>query len=219
MNILIHACLKRNWYVYKHLIPSLLTQGIREDEIHVWMDIANEGNLKSWVNSCRACGIWPGGTWHLQDDVIISRRFAEMARKYDEGVVCGFCNEDFGPYTHTVGMQPPVFAWNSFQCIRIPNTLAEEFYIWFYNHAVNKPEYAERIRRNKYDDWFWQQFIIEEHSDDLRVMNLKPNIVDHVDYLIGGSVINTGRPKFQYRAAFWEDEDLVETLKVNYSTA
>ena len=61
MNILIHACLKRNWYVYKHLIPSLLTQGIREDEVHVWIDIANEGNLKSWVNSCRACDSFISG--------------------------------------------------------------------------------------------------------------------------------------------------------------
>lgn len=51
MNILIHACLKRNWYVYEHLIPSLLAQGIKEDEIHVWMDIGGEGNLMSCIHS------------------------------------------------------------------------------------------------------------------------------------------------------------------------
>ncbi len=215
MNILIHACLKRNWYVYKHLIPSLLAQGIKEDEIHVWMDIARDGNLKSFLNSCHACGIRPGGTWHLQDDVIISRRFAEMARECDDGLVCGFCNEDFGPFISTVGMQPSIFMWNSFQCIRIPNRLAEEFYIWFYNHAVNKPEYRDKIRENKYDDWFWQQFINEKHGEDLKVFNMKPNIVDHIDYLIGGSSINSGRTKPMYRAAYWEDEDLVEALKQN----
>lgn len=206
MNILIHACPKRSRYVYGTLIPALLEQGIKEDEIHVWMDHDKQGNLKSCIQSFRACGIWPGGTWHLQDDVYPSKRFAELARAHDEGVVCGFCNEDFGPDILKKGLQPPDLAWNSFQCIRIPNKLAEEFVRWFLTVETNRPgRIRTYINENKYDDWFWQQFIIERHQDDLRILNLTPNMVDHVDYLIGGSVINELRIKKIYRAYYWED--------------
>ena len=53
--------------------------------------------------------------------------------------------------------------------------------------------------------------MLERHKD-MTITNLTPNIVDHVDYIIGGSVINVGRQKLVYRSAFWEDEDLVEAL-------
>lgn len=213
MKIMIHTCSKRRWYVYDYMIPSLLAQGIPREDIFVWLDWTGAGNLISCVDSFRACGLVPGGTWHLQDDVIISRRFAELAAAHDDGVVCGFGNEDFGPSMAATGEQPTLFMWNSFQCIRIPNDLAFEFAQWFYTDAQYRThnEYPRFIAEKKYDDTFWRDFMLERHSD-MRVYNLAPNIVDHVDYIIGGSIINIGRRKLEYRSAFWEDEDLVDDL-------
>ncbi|MBQ2558779.1 MAG: hypothetical protein II553_07185 [Lachnospiraceae bacterium] len=213
MNILIHACLQRNDYVYRHLIPSMLAQGIREDEIHVWMDFGREGALHSTLNSFKAVGLLPGGTWHIGDDVVISRDFAEQLRAHDDGIVCGFANADFDAGMPP-GIQPPSKSWYSFQCIRIPNAIAAEFVQWFWLTATKIPgQYQDLIKANKYDDWFWREFLQKNHEHDLTVLNLAPNVVDHIDYLIGGSVITNTRPKLQYRSAYWEDESIVEELK------
>ena len=209
---MIHTCYKRRWYVNEFLLPSMLAQGIPERDIFVWLDWTGAGNLISCMDSFRACGLVPGGTWHLQDDVMISRRFAELTAEHDEGVVCGFANVDFGPFMQERGKQPEPFMWNSFQCIRIPNELAHECAGWFYTDAINRQgEYQRYVIEKKYDDTFWRDFMDERHPD-MSVYNLAPNVVDHVDYIIGGSVINTGRMKEQYRAEFWEDEDLTEEL-------
>jgi hypothetical protein len=44
--------------------------------------------------------------------------------------------------------------------------------------------------------------------------NLNPCLVDHVDYLLGGSIANHDRFEKKVRAKFWEDEDLVKDLEV-----
>lgn len=210
---MIHACHKRMWYVNDFLVPSMLEQGIPRTDIHVWLDWTGAGNLISCVDSFRACGLLPGGTWHMQDDVIISRRFAELTAANDDGLVCGFGNEDFGPSMQEQGLQPASFMWNGFQCLRIPNTLAEEFSHWFYTDAQKRPgDYQRFVQEKKYDDTFFRDFMLERHRD-MQVTNLVPNVADHVDYIIGGSVINVGRQKLVYRSAFWEDEDLVEALQ------
>ena len=43
-------------------------------------------------------------------------------------------------------------------------------------------------------------------------INLNPNIVDHIDYLIGGTV-NSSKRSMQIRSRFWQDEYLVEELE------
>ena len=43
--------------------------------------------------------------------------------------------------------------------------------------------------------------------------NLKPNIVDHIDHLIGGTLINKNRERFVNRSAYWEDEEIVVHLE------
>ncbi len=212
MLIVIHACHARMWYVRDFLVPALRAQGIGDGEIRVWQDWTGAGNLLSCVDCFRACGLLPEGAWHLQDDVLPSRRFAELARANDEGVVCGFCNEDFGPDAAVKGTAPVPFMWNGFQCVRVPAETAEEFARWFYTEAQRRPgAYQRYIAERKYDDTFWRDFMQEWHGDGT-VLNLAPNIVEHVDWLIGGSVINKGRLKQQYRSAYWEDEDLVEEL-------
>lgn len=211
MKYMIHACPQRMWYVNDFLIPSMLAQGISEDEITVWNDTEGKGNLFSCMESFKACGERDGGTWHLQDDVIISRDFAEKTRENNDGIVCGFGCRNFGPFLENVGQAPAAFMWYSFQCIRIPDELAGECARWFFEEAVNWPRYATKVAERKHDDSFWRDFILERH-EDLWVTNLSPNIVDHIDYLMGGTTINRLRSAKINRSAYWEDEDLVEAL-------
>lgn len=211
MRILVHGCLKREKYIFEHLIPSLKAQGL--DDVRVWMDIAHDGNLKSTLNSFRACGMLDGGTWHLQDDVIISSDFAEIAREYDDGLVCGFANAEWeGDRITRTGKRPVSHMWFSFQCLRVPNWLAGEFYEWYYTKAVNDPEFAQYINLDGYDDYFFRKFVTKEHPE-LESYNLNPNMVDHIDYLLGGTAIGIRKDGKPHRSAYWKDEKLIEDLK------
>ncbi|MBR4743552.1 MAG: hypothetical protein IK082_05090 [Oscillospiraceae bacterium] len=209
MRYMIHACPPRMWYVEQYLIPSMKEQGIAEEEIIVWNDKELEGNLPAFIASMRVCAKQPGGTWHLQDDVIICRRFAELTRENDEGLVCGFHCNNFRKFPETHGRVPALFAWYSFPCIRIPNDLAVSFLEWFDTEGMYK--YQSQYIDKKHDDWFFSKFC--EDRKDLRVLNLKPNLVDHVDYLIGGTLINQARLLQVNRAAYFEDGDLVDELE------
>jgi hypothetical protein len=41
---------------------------------------------------------------------------------------------------------------------------------------------------------------------------MKPNLVEHVDWIVGGSILSPWRG-YLARAEYWDDEDLVEELK------
>ena len=213
---MIHSTPKRQWYVEDFLIPSMVEQGIFSKEIMVYCDRKGKGNLFSCMDAFRYCGEHPveGGTWHLQDDVIISRDFARKTREYHEGVVCGNVIKDWGPNWLATGKQPASELWYSFQCIRIPDELAGECAKWFYEDASKRTsaKYRNRVLRNKHDDDFFQFFLLEKYPD-MFITNLKPNIVDHIDYMIGGSLVNDERKRKINRVAYWEDEDLIKELE------
>lgn len=214
MLYMIHACKGREWYVNRFLVPSMLNQGIPRDNIKVWMDYEQKGNLTSTMESFAECGKSNGTTWHLQDDVILSEDFYERAELQDqEKVVCGFCSEAFGPNINKIGPVRPYEMWWSFPCIQIPNYLAGECSEWFYECASkdDKKCYSERVGKGKSDDWFWRRFMILRYPR-FDVINLNPNLVDHIDYLIGGSVINSTRSK-DTRSAWFRDIDLVAKLE------
>lgn len=212
MNYMIHASPQRMWYVKKYLIPSMRSQGIPEQEIILRNDTDGKGNLYSCMESFRDCGAQPGGTWHLQDDVILSRDFAEKTQAHEDGIVCGFGCNNFGPSMQERGRVPVLFMWYSFQCIRIPNELAGECAEWFFSDAQYRTQYCSQVADRRHDDWFFREFMTEKHRD-LRVTNLCPNVVDHIDYLIGGTLINQARRIQVNRAAFFPDQDLVEKLE------
>lgn len=216
MRYMIHCVPSRLWYVEDFLIPSMLEQGIEKHEISIYCDNKRKGNLFSFMDSMRYCGEHPieGGSWHLQDDVLISRKFAETTREFNEGVVCGNVIKEWGPDYLKTGVQPVKELWYSFQCIRIPDELAAECAYWFYSDARKRTEskYRNRILRNKHDDDFFQFFLFEKHPD-MMIRNLKPNITEHVDYMIGGSLINGERKRKINRVAYWEDDDLIRKLE------
>ena len=156
--ILIHACPDRMWYVTEFLIPSLQEQGI--ENIDLALDDTGKGNLKACLDSFEASGRLSGATWHLQDDVLICHDFAEQIEEIPDGIVaCGFCHILFEPFNRPMaGMQPPVFMFNSFPCIRIPNETAAEFVEWFRTDASKRDKYQNWVQSGIHDDGFWHDF-------------------------------------------------------------
>lgn len=203
---MIHSSNSRQWYVEEFLIPSMLEQGIKESNISVYQDVKKQGNLEAFVRSLENLPK-TGGTWHLQDDVIISSNFKQKTEEYNKGVVCGFCScysED-----EPSGYVNPKHMWYSFPCIRIPNSYAQEFVEWFRKDVVNNKEYRLWVNKKKYDDSIFRIYL-EDYRTKEAVLNLAPNIVNHIDYMIGGSLVNTQRNMKQVLSIKWGEPELLK---------
>ena len=215
MSFMLPAAPSRMWYFNDFLIPSLLKQGISKDQIILRCDTEGKGNLVSCMESFLWCGEHTdNGTWHIQDDIVISKDFADQTKRNDRGIVCGFVVSDWGPNPSRTGWQPVEELWYSFQCIRIPDHIAGECAWWFFTDAMKRKdkEYQNRIARKKHDDDFFRFFLLEKYPT-IDILNLKPNIVDHIDYMLGGSLINNERDREINRAAYWKDNRMVEELE------
>ncbi len=208
MKILIHACPKRMWYVEGFLVPELKRQGA--DCIEIWNDWQGLGNLRACMASF-AARQGDGGTWHIQDDVLLCRDFVERCRQHNEGVVYGFCNEQFEDDPQQVGRVSIEDAWHSFQCVRIPDAYARGCAAWLEGAGKNHAYYPLWTSSGKMDDSVFRAYMLAEHPRDM-VENLRPCLVEHVDAIIGGSALYPWRG-FWARAYWWDDEDLVHELK------
>ena len=214
MKYMVHTCESRNWYVENYLVPSMIDQGIHKDDVLVWLDVEHKGNLVSCLESFAECGKTEGLTWHLQDDVLIARNFYEKSMLADSSqVTCGFCPKSFSSHHLNVGEVKSYQIWWSFQCICIPNDLAGEFSKWFYDDCRFRESESvqSRVESGKHDDWFFKKFLRECHPY-IVVNNLRPNLVEHIDYLIGGSEVNKERTR-DMTATWFRDKDLVEELR------
>ena len=216
---MIHCCNSRFWYVRDFLLPSMVRQGINPNHILVYKDKNNIGNLRAWVDSCnrlaqksKELGI--SGVWHLQDDVVISKNFKKQTELYDNGIVCGFtCSYDNEP-------QPGYFKlheqklWYSFPCIRIPTHILTAFADWANHNLWQSKHFREAVKRNKYDDMIFKEWLYENFPCEGEY-NLEPNIVNHIDKWLGGSVCNVQRDSTQdTMSAFWHEEDVLQELKL-----
>ena len=140
---MIHAYPKRMWYVEGYIVPSLIAQGIPEEDIIVWNDTAGEGTLRACMNSFLSCE-GEGGTWHLQDDVAICSDFKERTEWYDSGLVCGFSSRMYdGEHDYKIGAVHRKNMWFSFPCIRIPDPWARECANWVLNEIIGNPVYKQ----------------------------------------------------------------------------
>ena len=204
---LIHAVPKRRWYVTNFLIPSMVKQGIRRYNIMVHFDDKCEGNLKAFMT---AAGKLPDGwgTWHLQDDIIISPDFKKKTEEYNKGIVSGFCSEMYD--TELPGKVEPGKLWKGFQCIRIPNYILKDCIRWWEEELQGNFIYEEFWKSGNHDDWTFRQYIKVMDLDE-PIINLAPNIVNHVDYLLGGSMICERKENLVSK--YWEHDDLIEELK------
>ena len=159
------------------------------------------------------CGNYEGiGAWHLQDDIIICRDFREETEKYDEGIVCGFGWGGDENIDYTGLVKSENMRW-SFPCTFIPHKIARECADWFFNKAQHEPKYKLMVKEKKFDDYFFKEFVKIHYPNYEPIYNLEYSLVDHVDFLIGGSIVNAKRAAKQTRAKFFKDQDLVDNLE------
>lgn len=207
---LIHACPQRIWYVDEFLIPSMLAQGIDRNNITVYNDIKKEGNLRACMSAFLAVDDNNLGTWHLQDDIIICKNFKQLTELYDDGFVAGFSSAMYdGP-----GRVGPVHIqdmWFSFPCIRIPNKAARGCSEWVTKYIIGNPAYKQYWENGVNDDWAFRSYVKDYYKDSL-AFNMAPNLVNHIDYLIGGGT-GKGKRERPVTAQYWWDDDLVHQLE------
>lgn len=207
---MIHIVPRRMWYVGEHLIPSMVKQGIARSNIAIYCDSIHAGNLKACMNAFATMPDDDNGTWHLQDDVCICKDFKERTEQHDEGLVCGFSSEMYdGP--GNIGIVDRKQMWFSFPCIRIPNKWARECAEWITTYIIGNPIYQEFWENGVNDDWAFRLYVKAFHKDT-KALNLAPNLVDHVDYLVGGGTGAKPRDK-QVRAQYWTDNDIIADLE------
>ena len=208
----IHAMPKRMWYVQSYLIPSMLEQGIRQEQIAVYNDEKGEGNLRACMNAFALCE-GDGGTWHLQDDVCICQDFKERTEWYDHGIVCGFSSKMYdGDSPDKRGAVKRNKMWFSFPCIRIPNDIARGCAEWVDNYIIGNPVYEKYWKNGVNDDWMFRSYLKEFYPDCV-ALNIMPNLVDHVDFLLGGGT--KSKRKEPCRAQYWKDQEIVKRLEVS----
>lgn len=215
---LIHCCNNRMWYVKEFLIPSMINQGISSDDIFIYQDKNEIGNLRAFVDSCnklvvqcRKTGV--DGVWHLQDDVVICKDFAERTKQYDEGIVCGFtCMYDDNPTPGKFKLFEEKM-WFSFPCIRIPTSILTDFVNWANVNLWQSKFFNVCVRKNKSDDLIFREWLYDNYFNESE-LNLAPNLVNHIDTLIGGTVANMQRDSEQNTMSlFWEDDSIIDNLK------
>lgn len=205
---IIHACPERLWYVEDYLIPSMKEQGIKD------VTVRNDKHRLGCLHHCmQIFGSMEGdgGTWHMCDDVIIGRNFRELTEPEPDGIVCGFIWErDPQKKTGMVDLQD--MRW-SFPCIYIPNYLARECADWYFNEAMHATKYATYVSQRKFDDLMFLEFL-KTHYPSMKVYNHEKSFVDHIDWLIGGSIVNQDRVWKIVRAMWFDDTDLVDELEM-----
>jgi hypothetical protein len=126
--------------------------------------------------------------------------------------VCGFSSLKYdGDIETKKGIVPRKDMWFSFPCIRIPNYMAVECAEWVEKYIIGNPVYEKYWKDGNNDDWAFRQYLKEFHKD-CKALNIVPNLVNHVDYLIGGSSGKRNR-EHPIVSQYWEDDYLVEELK------
>ena len=214
---LIHTCKDREWYVDNFLIPSMVKQGIEYNNIYKYIDNNKEGNLLACMNAFEmvsAFGDFEEITWHLQDDVAISKYFKQYTEvEYESDIICGFCTRE--QIARPIGRVDPIDMWYSFQCIGIKNYIASGCAHWFYTDGYESNDILAFFEKGLGDDEVFKYYCTNECSG-LKVLNLMPNLVEHIDFLIGGSTAAKGMP--QRRAMYLKDgteivQNLMEELK------
>lgn len=208
---MIHTYPKRLWYVEQYLIPSLLAQGVDNTSIIVYNDVNGDGNLVSCMKSFASVPDDDKGTWHIQDDVLVCRDFKKRTEENDYGLVCGFSSEKYdGNLDFKKGAVKRENMWFSFPCIRIPNKWARECSEWVTKYIIGNPVYEKYWKSGRNDDWAFRAYLKEFHND-CAALNIMPNLVDHIDYLIGGG--SGGKRTHPVRSQYFDDVDLVEELE------
>ena len=146
--------------------------------------------------------------------MVISKNFASYTAKHnpEHKILCGYCTKRYQKEgVKVIGKVKPKDMWMSFPCIYIPNYIAHLFVKWVRTKASENETYKKWISTGKYDDSLFKVFVSLKYDQNYEVENLKPHLVDHIDFLLGGSLVSPNR-EVQTRAEYFEDQDLVDEL-------
>ena len=209
VKITIHACNQRLWYVHQFLVPSLRAQGI--SNIKIFLDSGHLGCLQACMKCFREVQ-GNGHTWHLQDDVVIAPNFKELAESYEwfNGIVCGIRTryDEGRPDGDGTPMIDKGHMWASFPCIRIPDEIARSCAFSF-DHS---DRYGKWKATNRGDDMVFRKFL-RMSIPDAPYINAIPNLVDHVDYLLGWSTSAKKKVNHLPSRAIHFDPKVADNLK------
>ena len=209
---MIHTYPKRLWYVEEYLIPSMIEQGIYKEDIHIYNDDIGEGNLRACMRAFSIVDKDERATWHLQDDVCICKDFKYYTELFDDcGIVCGFSSEMYDGKGR-IGAVHSDDMWFSFPCIHIPNHFARGCSEWVTKYLIGNMAYKEYWEKGVNDDWAFRRYIHDYRHEEL-ALNVAPNLVDHVDYLLGGGSDADKKREKWVRAQYWRDYDIIEELE------
>lgn len=167
----------------------MLSQGIQISNIMLWVDRDGLGCLESCFRAFESLPDDENGTWHLQDDVVISRRFRELTEQHDSGIVCGHAWPMHKRNLKCVGEVRLEDMWFSFPCIRIPNQTARGCAKFYRETIMTEEQFRPWVEARRYDDTVFSLYL-QRNGTRERIVNLVPNLVAHIDYLIGGTVAN-----------------------------
>ena len=209
MKYVIHTYPKRLWYVKDYIVKDMIKQGIKKEDIIILNDKNKLGNLMSFVESCEMLN---EDCWHLQDDVLLSSKFRDKTEVLGRlnMLVSGFCCYEFNDGAVLCnGFTTAKFLYMTFPCIFIPIRYMKEFVNWFYLDSTQE-RFKEKIETKKNDDLLFYNYLMEYHKRD-EIYNCKECLVDHVDYLIGGSLVNKERGLT--KATYWYETNLNKELE------
>ena len=215
---MIHSCKDRTKYVKEFLVPLLSESGVKIGNIEVYTD-HGDGCLTSYIKAFKNLKGLGGYTWHLQDDVLPTLRFCDMADGllkiyWQDAIICGFANKEFYKENHVFYAKNGEEMFYSFPCIGIPNYIAVHFTEWLEKNKDN-PEYAKYIKENKFVDYLFKLYI-GDNKQKLKIVNFRPCLVEHVDEYVGGSTINNKRPKPAKALDFHDDEAMNRLMRWHY---
>ena len=215
MKYVIQSCSSRLWYVQNFLVPDMLSQGIKESDICVLNDDDSLGCLWHYIRTCEiVLRKYPNepGVWRLQDDVLISSTFKEATEAAPKDIVCnGYLATEESDDYDKVGLVAVKDYWYSFPCIYVPNEITRGFLEWFKYKVVREGKHSKQLQKRKYDDYFFWLSMQAQRKDAL-ILNMYPNIIQHVDYLLNGSVVNQKRKAGKAKAYYWLETEREEEL-------
>lgn len=197
----IHCVPKRRKWVDGYIIPELKKHN---QEYIVYEDTKGDGNLKSFTKSLDKVKNIPKGCWHIQDDIYFASDFFERIDNFPRDMlILGFTTADW--CRGRFGTQSIRTAWLSFQCLYIPTKYVRGFKDYL------KEDYNSNkslIDAGCYDDTLFHKYLMKHFKDDW-CWNEKPNLVNHIDYLIGGTTLDK---EFKpHTALYWDDD--IETME------
>lgn len=210
--VMIHTCPDRIAYVTEFLKPRLEAQGF--NDITIYNDTERIGCRESYIKSIESLPE-TGHTWHLQDDVLPDQRFYEWATSewYEyPGIICGFGCGHYTPRSRFGFARNSEDMFYSFPCIRIPNEVAKDMIAWFAEARKTDINILEKLPSGKFFDYFFKLYI-GNNEKEIGIYNFFPNIVEHVDEYISGSLVNKQR-KYLAKAIQFDDKKAIEDLEV-----